>query len=148
MGFLQQQAPLLFSEVQFQSFRSFECDIGLQKLFAPLPANAPPDLHRLQKKKKKNTKKRKKKKRCDLEFAISKRSDLRFHSAIFLRFSAEPATRVAILNLRFENASDRDCDFFGAPSFSTQPSPGKYEKKQFTRIFWRAGKIMLCDSSP
>ena len=48
---------------------------------------------------------RRQKKHFDLEFAISRRSDLRFHSAILLRFSEEPAARVAILNLRFENAA-------------------------------------------
>ena len=45
------------------------------------------------------------KKSSNLEFAISSRSDLRFHSATFLRFSAGPAVRVANWNLRFENAA-------------------------------------------
>ena len=54
------------------------------------------------------------KKRCDFEFAISKRCDLRFHFAIFFAiFFAVLAAKIAILILRFENASDCDCDFLG-----------------------------------
>ena len=53
------------------------------------------------------------KKHCDLEFAISKRSDLRFHSAIFLRSFAELAVRVATLNLRFENTAIAIVIFLG-----------------------------------
>ena len=36
-----------------------------------------------------------------------------FIPRFFCDFSAEPAVRVAILNLRFQNASDCDCDFLG-----------------------------------
>ena len=49
------------------------------------------------------------KKHCDLEFAISKRSDLRFHSVIFLR-NLWWELRIWICDLKTRHC---DCDFWG-----------------------------------
>ena len=54
------------------------------------------------------------KKHGDLEFAISKRSDVRFHSAIFLRFFGGTCGKSAICNLRFENEAICDASFWDA----------------------------------
>ena len=90
------------------SFRSFECEIGLQKLSSPLPANARPDLHRSETKKTTN---RKNVAIWNLRFRNAAICD--FIPRFFCDVSAEPAVRVAILNLRFENASDCDCNLLG-----------------------------------
>ena len=53
------------------------------------------------------------KKHCDLEFAIWKRSDLRFHSAIFLRFFCGTCGESCDFKFAILKRSDCDCDFLG-----------------------------------
>ena len=81
MSFLQQQAPLLFSEVQFPEFSWLWMWNWPTEIVCVLTRKRTTGSASFAEKK--NTKTRKKS--CDLEFATSKRSDLRFHSTIFLR---------------------------------------------------------------